>query len=98
MLKTGLGELQSDPWAAVEETHCRHCAQEIRPDEAEILVLRAASLEVGRFHRWGCGPRALEWSRPRRGDVLPDLLFLITPAYRTYPPAHLPSVSGRQAG
>jgi len=94
MLKTGLAERQSDPWAALEEDHCRHCGQEIRLDEAEVLVLRADSLQVARFHRWGCGVKALEWARSE--GTPPDLLFLISPAYRTCLPAHIPSVSGRQ--
>ena len=97
MSKAAMVSMQTDPWAAAEEMCCRHCGEDIRPDEPEILVLRADSLEVGRFHRWGCGVMALEWSRPRSPEEPPDLLFMISPTYRTNLPSHLlPIVSGKE--
>jgi len=75
------------PWGAEAGTPCLHCGEEIRPDEAEMLVLRADSLEVGRFHGRWCGVAALEWSRPRSPGAPPDLLFMIRPVSRlTYLP------------
>ena len=72
-----------DPWGATDEMCCRRCGEGIRLDEPEILVLRADSLEVGRFHRRGCGVAALDWSRPRSAGAPPDLLFIIKPVSRT---------------
>ena len=89
MNSTYASGMRLNPWGATEEMYCRKCGEDIRPDEPEILVLRADSLEVGRFHRWGCGVAALEWSRPRSSDAPPDLLFMIKPIPRTNLPSRL---------
>ncbi len=82
-------EQRLDPWGAADEAYCRQCGDAVRPDEPEILILRADSLEVGRFHRWGCGVAALEWSRPRAAGSPPDLLFMIKPVSRRKFPSYL---------